>query len=131
MATRSTIAVQHQDGTVSQIYAHWDGYLKGGNGELLYSYYTTREQVEDLISYGDISGLASTIDDTTFYMRDRNEKDCDAHKFSSLQLFYDEHQLEEYDYLFADGLWLVKCYLTDDKFILLSEAFELTDEDDD
>jgi hypothetical protein len=72
MATRSTIAVQHADGTVSQVYAHWDGYLEN-NGKILNENYSTVTLVEELISLGDISGLDCTISDTVFYMRDRGE----------------------------------------------------------
>ncbi len=34
MATRSTIALEFADGTVEQVYCHWDGYLDH-NGALL------------------------------------------------------------------------------------------------
>ncbi len=53
MATRSTIAVQHNDGTISQIYCHWDGYLEY-NGKILLTHYSTLESVEDLVKYGDM-----------------------------------------------------------------------------
>jgi hypothetical protein len=131
MATRSTIAVQHQDGTVSQIYAHWDGYLSN-NGNILYNSYTSCEQVEALVALGDVSSLSDTIDDTEFYMRDRDEvDDCDARKFDSLDAFYLNYQEEDYNYLFANGLWLVEFHLTNRKFILLSEAFTLKELNED
>ena len=39
MATRSTIALEFADGTVQQVYCHWDGYLDY-NGKLLAEHYT-------------------------------------------------------------------------------------------
>ena len=39
MATRSTIALLREDGTVAKVYSHWDGYLEC-NGEILFKYYT-------------------------------------------------------------------------------------------
>jgi hypothetical protein len=57
MATRGTIAVQHADGTISQVYSHWDNYISH-NGELLYKHYSTLEKVEALVAGGSISVLA-------------------------------------------------------------------------
>jgi len=37
MATRSNIAIENQDGTVSAIYCHFDGYIDGV-GEILYEH---------------------------------------------------------------------------------------------
>ena len=56
MATRSTIAVEHADGTVSQVYCHWDGYLTH-NGQILLDHYDTQEKAEQLVSLGSISSL--------------------------------------------------------------------------
>ncbi len=39
MATRSTIALEFADGTIGQVYAHWDGYL-AHNGKMLLEYYS-------------------------------------------------------------------------------------------
>ena len=60
MATRSTIAIAREDGTVAKIYCHWDGYLEY-NGDLLVKYYNTPEKVEALIALGDLSALNETI----------------------------------------------------------------------
>ena len=39
MATRSTIALEFADGTVEQVYCHWDGYL-AHNGLMLLEHYS-------------------------------------------------------------------------------------------
>ena len=118
MATRSTIAIQHADGSVDQIYAHWDGYLQGV-GATLINYYQDRDKVQDLIAHGDVSILGAEIgvkqDFNTptdgmclFYARDRGEDGVQARPFSSVADYEANHQYEEFEYLFtADDVWSV------------------------
>jgi hypothetical protein len=56
MATRSRIGIVNEDGTVSSIYCHWDGY-PSNNGRILVEHYTDREKVKELIELGSISSL--------------------------------------------------------------------------
>lgn len=117
MGTRSTIAVKHQDGTVSQIYCHWDGYLEH-NGKMLVEHYETQEKAEALVALGDMSSLDQSIERpeghtfdksvsgySVFYGRDRGERGCEARRFYSGAEFIRSRQSEEYDYIFADGIW--------------------------
>ena len=60
MATRSTIAIEHEDGTVEQVYCHFDGYLSH-NGKILQEHYTDRSKVEQLVALGDMSILGNEI----------------------------------------------------------------------
>jgi hypothetical protein len=60
MATRSNIAIENQDRTVSSIYCHFDGYIDEV-GKTLYENYNTREKMEQLIALGDISSLGKII----------------------------------------------------------------------
>ena len=60
MATRSTIALEFADGTVEQVYCHWDGYL-AHNGKILQEYYSNPFILRDLIDMGDISSLGRII----------------------------------------------------------------------
>ena len=139
MATRSTIAVQHADGTVSQIYAHWDGYLEH-NGRILFEAYNTQERAEALVALGSISSLDRSIDCpeghsfatpakgyTTFYGRDRGEKNTDPKKFRDFREYLQKFQDEEYNYLFRNGAWEVISYATDDEWIGLQDALERAD----
>lgn len=122
MATRSTIAVQHADGTVSQIYAHWDGYLSH-NGRILFEAYNTQERAEALVALGDISSLDRSIEQpaghsfnkpvegcTVFYGRDRGEEDTEARVFKDFKDYRENCQTEEYDYVFRNGTWYVSIY---------------------
>jgi hypothetical protein len=145
MATRSTIALEFADGTVQQVYCHWDGYLSN-NGKLLQEHYSNPFVLRDLIDLGDISSLRPTIgtqhafsqfetkmssedydklygEMTTFYGRDRGETGTGAKTFKDFADYVENHQYEEYEYILrTDGQWYVKCHSAD--YVTLTEAFE-------
>ena len=121
MGTRSTIALEFADGTVQQIYCHWDGYLEH-NGQILQKHYSDPFKLRDLIDLGDMSSLAPNIGtqhafekapegECTFYKRDRNESGCEAKSFVDFQHYLVKHQYEEYEYILrqVDGkaVWFV------------------------
>jgi hypothetical protein len=60
MATRSRIGIENEDGTVSSIYCHWDGY-PDRNGKILVAHYSDREKVKELIALGAISALNENV----------------------------------------------------------------------
>lgn len=134
MATRSTIALEFADGTVQQVYCHWDGYLEH-NGKILFEHYSDPFKLRDLIDMGDISSLGPNIGSqhpfsphesadakaaydaameagsTTFYGRDRGETGCEARKFDNYDMYRLSHQYEEFDYILrTDGKWYVSSY---------------------
>ena len=105
MATRSRIAIENQDGTVTSIYCHHDGYLSGV-GKLLKEYYTTQPKVEALIELGDISALDMTPISTEAYARDRGEN-LNQSTDKDVETFFNG-SIEQYGYLFTkDNRWLV------------------------
>ena len=140
MGTRSTIALEFADGTVEQIYCHWDGYLEH-NGKILAEHYSDPFKLRDLIDMGGISSLGKVIGKkhpfgpaynetdivkkakiqkevdkareagyTTFYARDRGE-DLTKEQFVDFQDYLAHHQYEEYEYILRkDGNWYVKCH---------------------
>ena len=118
MGTRSRIGIKNQDGTVTSVYCHWDGYLEH-NGKILFGIYNTEEKIRELLSYGNISSLARYIGEkhdfnmkspiwTTFYGRDRDEEDMEARIHPTVRDFL-KHS-EEYNYLFKDGQWVYRSY---------------------
>lgn len=120
MATRGTIAVEHADGTVSQVYSHWDNYPEH-NGVLLIEHYNTLEKAEALVALGNISSLRENIEPTgphtfdqpqdtvtIYYGRDRGEDDQEPKKFWNREMYRLSGDSEEYNYLFADGTWTVR-----------------------
>ena len=120
MGTRSTIAIENADGTVSGIYCHWDGYLSH-NGQILQENYTDEASVRELIALGNISSLGAEIgtahdfndaprDECNAYGRDRGERDVDAYTAHNWRQYCAEHG-QEYDYLFVPGAgWSVSTY---------------------
>ena len=133
MATRSTIALEFADGTVGQVYCHWDGYLSH-NGTILFKNYSNPFILRDLIDLGDLSVLAPMIGtkhdfdarvegQCTFYGRDRGESGVEARYFDNFEDYAANHQTEEYEYILrTDGRWYVSSYNTDG-YITLAEAF--------
>jgi hypothetical protein len=108
MSTRSRIAIENQDGSVTSIYCHFDGYISGV-GKTLEKHYTDRSVVEELIELGDLSALGMSPSSTSAYTSNRNE---DLHTTSYLcveDLFNLGFQSgEEYVYCFTkNNIWLV------------------------
>jgi hypothetical protein len=124
MATRSRIAIENQDGSVTSVYCHWDGYIKS-NGVILNENYNTKDKVEELIALGDLSSLDITIDRTVSYHRDQGD-DLIQIPFSNVEdLFEDGFRSGvEYIYCFTkDGFWLVN-ELGSVNVAILSEVIE-------
>ena len=149
MATRSTIALEFADGTVQQIYCHWDGYLEH-NGKILFENYSNPFKLRDLIDLGDLSSLRPEVgekhafsqfelraeevpafqklteDMCTFYGRDRGESGTGAKKFKDFEDYKANHQYEEYEYILRNvngvATWFVSKY--DGPYLSLEE--ELT-----
>ena len=129
MGTRSRIGVMHGDNCKS-VYCHWDGYLSH-NGAILQKHYDSAK-ANHLVALGDLSSLGTVIGEkhafsnpnaynsvereawdknfkgmTTFYARDRGEKDVD---FQVSQNFDEFLELvdgcgAEYFYIMRDGIW--------------------------
>ena len=147
MGTRSTIALEFADGTVEQVYCHWDGYL-AHNGQILFQYYSDPFKLRDLLDMGDLSSLGTQIGQAhpfsphsskedealyehakdqgycTFYARDRGETGTGAKKFANFADYKANHQYEEYEYILRniDGkaVWFVADH--SDNYVLLTEA---------
>ena len=153
MATRSTIALEFADGTIGQVYCHWDGYL-AHNGKMLMEYYSNPFVLRDLIDLGDLSSLRPQIgtkhpfshydvkdmtlveyshlykDMTTFYGRDRGEVGCEARYYNDINDYFNKCEHQEYDYILRniDGkaVWFVCDH--DGDFVTLESA--IMDEED-
>ena len=115
MATRSNIGILREDGTIEAIYSHYDGY-PSGVGKTLRDHYTDIDKIEELINLGNVSSLEKNITKpeghsfsnridgfTTFYGRDRGDKEQEARIYDKLiQL-----QANDYTYIWDDekGKW--------------------------
>ena len=108
MATRSRIAIENQDGSVTSVYCHWDGYIKS-NGVILNENYNTKDKVEELIALGDLSSLDITIDRTVSYHRDNGE-DLNQKPFNNVEELFEDGFSSGVEYIYCftkDGIWLV------------------------
>lgn len=135
MSTRSTISILELNGTVKQIYCHYDGYVSN-NGRLLKTFYNTPELVQELISGGDLSILGEYINPKgehsfnkpdpnccVYYGRDRGETNIEPRLFANWEMFRFSRQKEHYDYLFVEdeNRW----YLLDNRANKLTFLSEL------
>ena len=138
MSTHSTIAVLHEDGTVSQIYCNSDGYLSY-NGKLLVTHYNSRLAAEFLVSKGNLSVLGKKVgekidfdasmkydednfaEQCRYYGRDRGEKNTESNTFANVTSYLDLVMCEEYNYLFNGEFWEVQ---TDGDFISVEQAIK-------
>lgn len=134
MATRSAIGYKDLNGKIRAVYAHWDGYPEH-NGAILNKHYTDFAKVVSLVELGDISSLREQVGEahpfspfdikmdsdeydaqygnmTTYYGRDRGEKNVEPKVFDSVAAFVDHYAPAgcEYFYLFNGEDWIVNAY---------------------
>ena len=119
MATRSMIGMTLTNGEIKAIYCHWDGYISN-NGMILYNCYNTVEQVEALMSLGDLSSLREKLGEKhdmtdplnkvgsdngwcTAFGRDRGDEGCEA------RILKDNRKLKS----LAQSVWAEWIYLYD------------------
>lgn len=121
MATRSRIAIENENGTVSSVYSHWDGY-PSNNGRILMEHYKERDKLQKLIDLGSLSSLDQEVEIpegvqhsfespskgiTVFYGRDRGEDNVEAKEHADRNAFL-RSDVEEYGYLLTlEGVWLM------------------------
>ena len=109
MATRSTIGIKTEDGTVRAIYCHWDGYPEGV-GVGLVENYNSKEQAEALIALGGFSSLMETLEQTRggVYMTAWYLPSDPARTFTGEADWFENFNAgEEYFYLYTEGKgWL-------------------------
>jgi hypothetical protein len=158
MATRSTIALEFADGTVQQVYCHWDGYLEH-NGAILQEHYDS-VKANQLVALGDLSSLKPEIGEKhafsqfelraeevagfklltenmcTFYGRDRGETGTEWKTHTNFVDFFAEVEGSwcEWYYIMRDGVWYVgNIYEKDERFykklVPLTEALATVKEE--
>lgn len=153
MATRSTISLEFADGTVGQVYCHWDGYLSH-NGVILLEHYSDPFKLRELIDNGNLSVLGKDIgfkhpfanpykfgseeylkfqdaykDMCLFYRRDRNEFDNRATFYKNFNDYVDNHDYEEFEYILrTDGNWYVCRTIENKEYQPLEDAILLEEE---
>ena len=135
MSTRCRIGIQNQDGSITSIYCHHDGY-PDRVGDTLANYYTEENKIKKLMELGDMSSLGNEpvdnpkawetpgLCDNWFekYRELHPEDMCDTYKSRGEDVPAQTHpNLKEYQkysrdcwgeyaYLFKDGEWYVLEY---------------------
>ena len=102
MATRSLILKRSNDGNLTGIYCHWDGY-PDGVGRKLIDHYNDPVKVASLLALGDISMLGYELSDTIAYCRDRKEEMSLPFVFASIEAIKDTNF--EYVHVFDGTAW--------------------------
>lgn len=112
MSTRSRIAIQNKDLSITSIYCHHDGYIQKGIGVAydLKKHYKSVKKINHLMDLGSISSLGERVEkgSTRAYGRDLNGyQRAENHKdFQDLWAYYEKEGWdEEYLYLFKDKQW--------------------------
>ena len=107
MSTRSRIAIENQDGTVTSVYCHFDGYVKGVGKTLFENY--NREKTEQLVALGNLSQLNESTETTIAYCRDRGE-DLNKTIYIDVEELFEMNSRGGLDYVYCltkDNIWLV------------------------
>jgi hypothetical protein len=129
MGTRSTIALEFADGTVEQVYCHWDGYLEH-NGKILRDHYMNPFKVKKLLALGGFSSLDTTVEGTSETAYTKRGEDISIGKYKDFNEYKHEAQFEEYDYILRQvngkAVWFVSDH--DGAFVELEQA--IMDEED-
>lgn len=94
MSTNARIGRQNADGTVTSIRCHCDGFLQGV-GATLASHYADAEQVEALISRGNLSSLSGRAAVRSAWSGPAEAHPADAWPDSG----------QDYEYLFDGVIW--------------------------
>lgn len=108
MATRCLIGKQNEDGSITSVYCHWDGY-PDCVGATLKSCYAELSKINDLLALGDMSSLGDSIEDTEFYGRDRGEKGTEARVSKDIKDFMKDAKScsAEFAYVFFGKEWVI------------------------
>ena len=138
MATRSRIGLINEDGSITSVHCHWDGY-PSHNGLILQKNYQDPEKVKMLLSLGDLSSLGPkiapegnfvhTFDSPAngvcvFYGRDRKENGTECIVSENLQEFIELSFFEDYCYIFEAGVWFLIEMNVNKKPVKLSEFLQ-------
>lgn len=102
MSTRSNIGILNNDGTVTAVYVHMDGYPEG-MGNYLLNLYNTKAKIRARLKLGNSSTVNSG------YHKDRGEDSWKAESFANKTEYLTERVFGwvEYQYLYEAGEWHV------------------------
>jgi hypothetical protein len=118
MSSHCNIGVEHENGSISYVYCHFDGYPVNIT-RILTRFYNSYDSALALVELGELSCIGKTLDECKAYHRDFGEfyevwNESDAEKM----------YLQEYNYLFRtvnNGWWIKKC--TSPEWVQIDDNF--------
>lgn len=147
MSTRSRVGIKNEDGTITSVYVHHDGY-PSGVGDVLFRNYNDEAKIRKLMELGDMSSIGSepvdnpkawerpklgTADWIKAYKEIHPEDMCDTYKSRGedcpASISKTEKEFEkktedcwgEYAYLYKDNKWYIN-KLNGGGFTVLTES---------
>ena len=106
MGTRARIGIEHQDGSITSVYHHWDGY-ESWLGVKLNELYNTREKATQLIEGGDMSVCCDDDGNPNPQYYSQRGETCPPRLDLDYQDYTDKERGEEYHYIFTtDDEWI-------------------------
>lgn len=142
MSTRSRIGIMNEDGTITSVYCHNDGYVNGV-GAILQEYYMNPVDVYRLLILGDLSilgraPLAYGSAESEAIVMNGYDGELPYEKCISYNAWRGEDTpaitvntiddyrklYEEYNYLYRDGEWYVACAENDYEYTPLTNVTE-------
>ena len=130
--------MMNEDGSITSVYCHWDGY-PSHNGVILLENYQDPEKIKMLISLGDLSSLEKKLipegnvvhsfEDPAdgvcvFYGRDRKENGTSCRVSANMKEFIEIADWCDYCYIFEAGVWFLITMNGDKKPVKLSEFLQ-------
>lgn len=133
MSTRSRVGIKNEDGTITSVYVHHDGY-PSGVGEVLFENYNDETKIRKLMELGDMSSIGTepvdnprawetpglgVADWLKAFKEIHREDMCDTYKSRGedcpASISKTEKEFEkktkncwgEYAYLYKDGKWYI------------------------
>jgi hypothetical protein len=115
MSTRSTIAIENENGTIKKVYCHYDGYIKH-TGRILLNQYSSPALWRELCYGKDIRGFMTTEVAGFFvpsFFDNPDEAPMFLHEYANMSEYVAsiDHVFHEYNYLMLkDGeMVVVEC----------------------
>ena len=106
MATRARIGIEHQDGSITSVYHHWDGY-EAWLGVKLNEIYNSREKAITLIQGGDMSVCCDDDGNPNPQYYSQRGENCPPRLDLDYQDYTDKERGEEYHYIWTtDDEWI-------------------------
>jgi len=112
MSTRSAIGLVNDNGSITGIYCHYDGWLQGV-GATLDTYYTDMSVILKVLHIGNLNQLMETPDQCMLHSNLRAT--YNTPQFKNIDDFERYFGVSDYYYLFCNNTWLYRRAIIDNR----------------